>query len=193
MNDPTPTGGAWIAAEIRCSACTGKRGRTLIAVVYSDGARHWLLMNTYVRSTDEGSEVSAVPLPRLIGGDEDGPFIQSATVLDALQGAYPWMVMRLEDPSTIEDAFPLVSVSCPRCSPTGYNSSWLLDRRRIGQRLAPNRKVLLMASEVVGAGIDGASGPTLDRDLGYPPHAPPISTITEFLRRYPNAKILGDG
>lgn len=152
-----------VVAEVRCTACSGNRGQPLIAVVYSDHQRKWLIVNPNFADSED-----AAALKYIVHGDGDSwRGIQFVRHLEEAMRDYPWIVMSLEEPSEIQERDPLISVSCPRCSPSGYNSSWFLDCRKIGQRLKGDQVVRIKAPEVAA---DGDDRPVIDRDLGYRPH-----------------------
>jgi hypothetical protein len=166
MDEDHPLGrggepGVRVVAEIRCTACTGKRGKALLAVVYSDGRRRWLVMNP-----PDGQLVSLVYMVR---GNDSWPGLQSAHELEELRRDHPVVVWLLEHPSAIGDPNPLASVSCPHCSPSGFNSSWFIDIRKLAESIVEGKVTKLGASEV---SYGGEKRPTLDRDLGYSPHTP---------------------
>jgi len=149
-----------IVAEVRCFSCTGKRGRALLAVVYSDGINRWLVMNP-------GDE--SVSLSHMVRSDDSRPGLQFRHEVEALRRDRPDVVWHLEEPGAIADAYPLASVTCPRCSPSGFNSSWFIDVRKLAASVVEGKVTKLGAHEV---SFGGEKRPTLDRDLGYPPHKP---------------------
>ena len=165
-----------VAAEIRCSRCgaggKNSRGMPLIAVVFTNGEREWLLMNAQVKPSpfreDTLQPHQRLTLAELITGTADVEGISSSSDLDRIRDNMPWVVWDLEKPQDILDPHPYASVDCPRCSPTGENSSWFLDCRKIGERLKPGTVVKLAAREIAS---DGDTVPTPDRLLGYAPPA----------------------
>ena len=156
-----------VIAHIRCAPC---RGRTLIAVVYSDESRRWLVMNP------PGEEHRGT-LNYMVRGNSDWPGLSLAGQLDELRREFPWVVMELEPLDEITEPYPWVSVSCPRCSPSGLNSSWLLDYRKIAGEVEEGRVTQLSAADV---SADGTGRQILDRDLGYRPHND-FSQIEEWI------------
>lgn len=175
-----------LAATIRCTACSDRFGRALVALVYTNGEREWLVMNIYERPIDEGEErrlLDGVPLPALKKHlqDADQEEQDLEYLLDWIRDQKTLLVIDLEKPEAIDDPDPLVSISCPRCSPTGHNS-WFLDCKKIGSRLRPDEIAHLTTLDVVA---DGEHGPTLDRELGFTRSSPlkeEIAKIEERIR-----------
>lgn len=150
-----------LIGEIRCSSCDDKSQRR-IAVVYSDGRRRWLLMNP--PRPEEGRHIS---LTELIRGNANWPGIRFADELDELLRDSLWLVMELEDADKITDTHAWISITCPRCCPSGFGLSWMLDCREIASRTSKGKFTKLMAADITA---DGSGKQLLDRDLGYRPH-----------------------
>jgi hypothetical protein len=144
-------------------------------------------MNAFV-AAPEGEDTRAdfqrVRISELIEGRESAQPIQFSDQLDEMRDRMVMLVWDLEKPDAIDDPHPLANVSCPRCSPSGYNSSWFLDCRKIGEHLQHGRMIELTTLEVAA---EGASKPTLDRALGYAPHGDAPKNIEEFRKRYRGA------
>jgi hypothetical protein len=164
-------------------------------VVYTDGDREWLLMNSRTwseTSIDEPAWYTLITLKTWIDGDGTFPGLRTSDQLDWLRDHYKWIVWDLEKPEQILDPFPLTSVSCPRCSPTGMTSSWMLDCRKIALALVEGRSVDLLATSVLP---DGDVGPVSDRDLGYSPNnRPPLTmeNLESWREFYENRPSKGD-
>lgn len=158
--------GVSVLIEVRCSSCKGNRGAALIAVVMSDGDTKWLVMNAQARphpdrETPQGLE--RLSLRSIVyGSAERPPLFETAADVEAARVLFPWVVWRLDGDSLGDSC--AASISCPRCAPTGTESSWYLDVREIASRFAPGVLVRLKASEV-----SHDDGPVTDQTLGLTP------------------------
>lgn len=172
-----------LAAEIRCPACGRgggpKHGQSLIAVVYTNGEREWLVMNPHTKpspnATDERLFHERVTLRQIMNGTDDLPPLLYAAQLDWMAERLHWIVWDLGRPEQLRGLHIYASVLCPRCTPRGDNSSWLLDLERLAEhlsgRLDAGEVVKVSAAEIA---VDGRSTPTPDHllHLRRPPKRP---------------------